>query len=474
MTKIKDFIFLSDYLQLDNELSEAGVFDCIINKDSHFFINLLRLKDAKTPEFLSSYKKVNDFFDEIIILLDVAKTKNYDDKFFRSALDKFDFGEVNGINLGFSDSKSGTGFGKKLSFKVMSDAFDIVKTGSKQPEIFQLVGLFEENVAADRLSDMIATLILDDIIKYTLRINAELNITLENYPNLPFCNGMLINPDKGCEILYLPEEILHELPIARDWSDIDRVISQNRIIREEINDAVGKEWKKMVSSEKKEYIKNHIFMDTERCSRVIGGYKNCKIDEFTYTSDINYYINFIFKEIKKSNVLSFIGHSCDDVRDSKEVAYLVLGLFRDWVENKAGWKLIQEAPSSRREKTVQSLIQLSGLQICIDNDYDFTFEPNEGPGPVDIKVSRGAKDKTIIEVKLNSNLDYLHGYKEQIITYSKAENTHKCIYVYVKVEKHDKRDETIRRVSRIARDKDTNAPELFEINAKQRVSASRR
>lgn len=42
-------VFLSEYLELDNELKELGVFDSIINKDSHFFINLLRLKKAKTP-----------------------------------------------------------------------------------------------------------------------------------------------------------------------------------------------------------------------------------------------------------------------------------------------------------------------------------------------------------------------------------------------------------------------------------------
>lgn len=30
-------IFISDFLKLDNELSEIGMFDAIINRDSHFF-----------------------------------------------------------------------------------------------------------------------------------------------------------------------------------------------------------------------------------------------------------------------------------------------------------------------------------------------------------------------------------------------------------------------------------------------------
>ena len=41
--------FISEFFELDDELDELGVFDSIMNKDSHFFINILRLKKSKTP-----------------------------------------------------------------------------------------------------------------------------------------------------------------------------------------------------------------------------------------------------------------------------------------------------------------------------------------------------------------------------------------------------------------------------------------
>ena len=47
-----------------------------------------------------------------------------------------------------------------------------------------------------------------------------------------------------------------------------------------------------------------------------------------------------------------------------------------------------------------------------------TFEANEGPGPVDLRMSRG-NDKTVVETKLSSNADYIHGYEEQIEKYQK-------------------------------------------------------
>jgi len=46
---------------------------------------------------------------------------------YREALHLFDFSEVNGINLGFSESKYGAGFGVGLRKQVIGDAFEIVK-----------------------------------------------------------------------------------------------------------------------------------------------------------------------------------------------------------------------------------------------------------------------------------------------------------------------------------------------------------
>lgn len=334
--------------------------------------------------------------------------------------------------------------------------------------------MFEENVGADRLSDMIATIILPDILAYTKRINLELGINPKNYPDIEFCNEIAINPYKNCELLYLPEEILHELPIARCWNDIDRVIAENKVIRDEVNEAIGTEWRKLASIEKKSYLKEHIFKDAERCSHVIDGYREEEIDRFSPASDIEYFIATIFKQMKRSGVFNFLEHSDRSGIGSWDVSLKVLDIFRSWVEYNKGWDLILSAPSAKREKTVQSLIQLSGIQYCTDNNFDFTFEPNEGPGPADIKISRGAKDKTIIEVKLNSNPDYLHGYEEQLETYAKAERTEKCIYVYVKVEKHPERDKKIKQIYDKKKRLGGIVPCLYIIDAQKKMSASRR
>lgn len=228
-------MFVSEYLGVSS-LKDYGVFDALIEKDSHFFINILRLKNSRIPEFIEAYKHLNSYFNDIATLLDAADSPEMSDKMYKSARNKFNFHEVNGINLGFSKSSTGAGWGPKISNKVLRDAYQIIKKGNKQPEIFHLVSLFEENIAGDRLSDMIATIIEDYIKEYTLRIMNDIGINKSTRKELQFSpDGFVINPYKKIPILLLPEEILHELPIARCWDDISRVVIENELIRNEIN-----------------------------------------------------------------------------------------------------------------------------------------------------------------------------------------------------------------------------------------------
>lgn len=144
-------MFVSEYFGLDDELDKMGVFDCVLDNDSRFFINLMRLKVSDVLEFKGAYQRINDYFSEIATLLN-ASDDSKEDKLYKTAFKRFKPLEINGINLGFSESKHGAAFGEKLRRQVISDAFDIVKKGILYPEIFQLVSLFEKNIGPDRLT----------------------------------------------------------------------------------------------------------------------------------------------------------------------------------------------------------------------------------------------------------------------------------------------------------------------------------
>ena len=87
-----------------------------LDEDSSFFINIKLLKECKVPEFVESYNKINERFREIGLLLQNGPPGS---RLYRAAYAKFNFPEVNGINLGFSSSTRGAGFGKGLREQII-------------------------------------------------------------------------------------------------------------------------------------------------------------------------------------------------------------------------------------------------------------------------------------------------------------------------------------------------------------------
>ena len=84
---------------------------------------------------------------------------------------------------------------------MLKDAKEIIDKGIIEPEIFHLIGLFEEGIGPDRLSDMYSLIIKDDIINYTLNVNKKLLIDQEHYPEYKFKDKILINPKNNKEVI---------------------------------------------------------------------------------------------------------------------------------------------------------------------------------------------------------------------------------------------------------------------------------
>ncbi len=89
---------------------------------------------------------------------------------------------------------------------------------------------------------------------------------------------------------------------------------------------------------------------------------------------------------------------------------------------------------------------------------------------MDFKVSRG-QDITIIEVKLSTNQDYLHGYETQLEEYGKAEDTQNMIYVFIDLGNPGRR-KRIEQVHAEDVKQGKKVPEVIIIDAIEKASAS--
>ena len=107
-----------------------------------------------------------------------------------------------------------------------------------------------------------------------------------------------------------------------------------------------------------------------------------------------------------------------------------LTYLKDVIENKGGHKLFyHDGVPITRESDLQILFRL----VWFGTPSDAGTEANDGRGPVDFKISRGAKDKTLVEMKLAKNTQLERNLAKQLPIYqaaSDAQNGIKAIIFF--------------------------------------------
>ncbi len=90
----------------------------------------------------------------------------------------------------------------------------------------------------------------------------------------------------------------------------------------------------------------------------------------------------------------------------------------------------------RREADLQRMYRL----VWFGTPSDVSREVDDGRGPADFKVSRGAQDKTIVEFKLASNGHLKRNLQKQAEIYQKASDAESALKVimYFYASEHEK------------------------------------
>lgn len=116
-------------------------------------------------------------------------------------------------------------------------------------------------------------------------------------------------------------------------------------------------------------------------------------------------------------------------------AHARLAYLKDVIESKGGHRLFyHNGVPIQREKDLQILYRL----VWFGTPSDVGAEVNDGRGPVDFKISRGAKDKTLVEMKLAKNSHLERNLEKQVPIYqaaSDAEHGIKAILYFSQAEK---------------------------------------
>ncbi|WP_313532938.1 PD-(D/E)XK nuclease domain-containing protein [Sphingobacterium athyrii] len=124
-------------------------------------------------------------------------------------------------------------------------------------------------------------------------------------------------------------------------------------------------------------------------------------------------------EIDRYDMLT---HPVKKTKSSFEEAIYRIKLLKRFIENNNGNRAFK-SPENQNE----SAFQLVFKSICSDSIWDINSEVNNGRGPVDFTVSKGANDKTVIELKLAKSSKLKQNLQYQVDIYKKANRTDQSV-----------------------------------------------
>ena len=128
-------------------------FDPILIADTELFVDPFAIFTETDGVFADSYDKILRFFNEAFKL--AAKSdRNTTSISYKKLQDMLVFPEINEIGLGYSGSNSGAGASKHFRDQIIDAIYYSIERGLKEYRHFEEIGIFEEGIGCDRISDI--------------------------------------------------------------------------------------------------------------------------------------------------------------------------------------------------------------------------------------------------------------------------------------------------------------------------------
>lgn len=456
---------------------QKGVYNAFLDQDSLLHIDPLLLKGSEIPEFKNAYAEFFNYFRSFIPLVKASKADNLQDRFFKQMVKRFTFKEIPNTGLGFSKGNTrGRGISGSIAIQLAKSAYIIIKAGLEDPEIFGLMQLIEDNMAADRISDMTIAILQKHFLEYTQRIAQEMGLTTHPYTfeygvvfQVPYYNGTPIH--------FIPESFLANLPVAHDFEDIDDVCNYNNRLKKKIAKLIGVNWAQYKDYKKRDW-KNLIIGNKECYEAAISFYKHLNAVPYDFAADNkDQYRDVLLQELLDEIPFQ---KPTEYANEEDEVDKLTLAMchqFKHLVEHNRLSELFYRNNRTPDETDWQLLLYTVAdtYKIAANLDLAITREDNPGVGEIDFHITKGSKANTVIEIKRSTNENLIHGYRTQLSAYMKAERAQSGIFmVIMEKDNIDEVKQKIAEVQKDMKDKGEYIPEIIYINCMKQHSASNR
>lgn len=479
MAKAKNPVNVSRHFKVSPaDLDKAGVINATLAVDTRLFIDPLLLSKSQHIEMSgSAVQQYQDHFSKVISLLQASKSEG--DAPWRAAKKNFLFPEIQGTCLGYgAGSIHGSGFGEKLTSRILKVAKEIVDVGVTNPDLFTALSLFESDIGPDRISDMTTNITFDALSEFNQRILKDLGLQGSQFYIRGKNRTFLKNPfeAKQTPVILVPKDILRDLPTASDWDGVAAAARENEDLRERINQDIGEIWARKTKRDK-EKLKAQVIKSKEAFGALLEAIKSANAKPYDVVLDPDGVVIWAEKGIEYAaqNPLTFKHGNVQTLDDVFAVVKEIVAQFRHLVE-KCGLnkELYAGQKKPRHESTAQRIFFAVAHSYCKANNVDISPEIDTGNGKVDFKFSKGYAQRVLVEIKLSTNSKVKPGYTAQLEEYKAAQMTMRAIYLVIDVGNMGKKDKDLIKIRNDESKKGNPLSDLEFVDGTVKESASKR
>lgn len=445
MTSPSAKIYFTDFFEVAPEVLEGyGALNISLINDLPLFIDPFLLFDSDKPNHLVLH-------DGIIRYVKFLRDVSSDETISRGLLDSwFGFPEVSQNWLGFSKTgNKGSGLGKQFAGVLHRNLHQVFKDfGSEtitRGSHLEKLCLLADGVGRDHLSDFTTNLIKQYLLEYTqafalahiaphYRRQFAIDKVTFDYTAKRWKGGKYELPAYGNDfVLLTPKEILtkdeawiNRSDLIDNFQDIYQSMPDEQL-RSHVNEYF---LRRLSEDAKEEEIREAAASTIEHFPQMLDYYILHKED----TGEEAHKASSLKVRDTEQQFIHQIRALVDgklagtdfyrESDDSFEESLRRLHYLKSVIEDQDGYRYFyHDKKPVHREEDLQLMYRLTWCA----STYDVNREVNNGRGPVDFKVSKGSRDKTLIEFKLASNSKLKQNLKHQVGVYEAANNTAKSI-----------------------------------------------
>ncbi|HEU4636480.1 MAG TPA: hypothetical protein VFS41_09900 [Edaphobacter sp.] len=441
-------MLFSDHFNLDPNSEDW--FNTILDADTQLFVDPFLLFRETSPEWSGTHSKIISHFNKVFSL--IAENINPVSLSYRKALHLLTFREPHELCLGYTSSGSrGAGGGMGYAHSIASAIVDAINRGLVEPEHFEELGVLNEGIGSDRISDITCTIIKTDLIRYTQNVCRKHDIAMslqrvyatgideqrirwkEEEVELPS------NPYKDGPLLLIPRRFLRELPTlnADDWW----TFYENEMLRTDVNyELMGRVDKKTIIETARKNVASVRGWTVER--------ETVPSDSYDFANDPQGVHKWDETTRDFANAHPLTMPPAHDCESFFAVIENVITQFKLFVEEQGGWSLLwARTGKDKPEQAAQLLFRGIAQNYCRANNISLDAEVNLGRGPVDFKFSTGYLKRAHLEVKKLHNGRFWNGLEEQLPSYMKSDEVRDGWFLAIRYKDGEAAEKRINEIS---------------------------